>query len=53
MPTLFRSTTERVGDAVADGDGVIEPLDVVVFTVIVDDLVFPDGTTKMGVLGRV
>ena len=51
--TLFRSTTERVGDGVANGDGVIEPLDVVVFTVIVDDLVFPDGTTKMGVLGRV
>jgi hypothetical protein len=26
-------------------------LDLVVFTVIVDDLVFPDGTTSMGVLG--
>ena len=27
------------------------PLDLVVFTVIVDDLVFADGATRMGVLG--
>ena len=27
-------------------------MDAVVFTVIIDDLVFADGTTKMGVLGR-
>lgn len=36
----------------AAGDGSIEPLDAVVFTLIVDDLIFPDGKTKMGVLGR-
>lgn len=36
----------------AAGDGSVEPLDAVVFTLIVDDLVFPDGKTKMGVLGR-
>ena len=34
-----------------DGDDGHAPLDAVVFTVIVDDLVFADGATKMGVLG--
>jgi hypothetical protein len=39
--------------AAGDGRSIEEPLDAVVFTVIVDDLVFPDGKTKMGVMGRV
>jgi hypothetical protein len=37
--------------AAAAEDESVEPMDAVVFTVIVDDLVFPDGVTKMGVMG--
>ena len=45
---MTRTRSEAVPESVPSGP---PPLDLVVFTVIVDDLVFADGATRMGVLG--
>ena len=45
------ATRTRPAAASASSPAGPPPLDLVVFTVIVDDLVFADGATRMGVLG--
>ena len=54
FPTATQQANREYLWTALDGGGggaVALAPDLVVFTVIVDDLVFPDGTTKMGVMG--